>query len=73
MQEDREYIRHTMNLIFDVPEDMLRGNKRQVAEILNGIFGRMAELVEADERTQRLMRRYGIMFGWEEGTWEKDL
>ncbi len=63
------YTRHTFTLLFDVPAD-LSANREVMCDVLNAAVSRITELLESDERLQNLLRRHGIEYGWEEGSWE---
>lgn len=64
-----DYIRHTFTILFDVPAD-LAANNAVLRDVLNAAVSRITELIEADDRLQALLRRHGIEYGWEEGSWE---
>lgn len=63
------YIRHAFTLLFDVPAD-LAADRATTEDVLNVAVSRITELIEADSRLQELLRRHGIEYGWEAGTWE---
>ncbi len=64
-----DYTRHTFTILFDVPAD-LAANNTVLRDALNAAVSRITELIEADDRLQALLRRHGIEYGWEEGSWE---
>ncbi len=64
-----DYIRHTFTVLFDVPAD-LAANNAVLRDVLNAAVSRITELIESDDRLQALLRRHGIEYGWEEGSWE---
>ncbi|MCS6839397.1 MAG: hypothetical protein RMJ54_05940 [Roseiflexaceae bacterium] len=63
------YTRHTFTILFDVPAN-LTADREVTRDVLNAAVSRVTELIESDERLQTLLRRYGIEYGWEEGSWE---
>ncbi len=67
---DDGYTRHTLALIFDVPDE-LAAREVLMGEILNAAISRVTELLDADPRFAGLLRRHKIDFGWEAGSWEK--
>ncbi|MDZ4717846.1 MAG: hypothetical protein SH847_05200 [Roseiflexaceae bacterium] len=69
MSDDPIFVRHHLPIILDVPEKLAKNPVRSV-EVLNLICTCLTEAIEKDERLQVLLRRYGIEWGWEQGTWE---
>jgi len=71
MQDDQEFVRHTVPLIFDVPSALaMRGDDRAV-DALNLLTARIMDVIAADRRTQALLQRYGIEWGWGDASWEE--
>lgn len=66
---DPEFVRHTLPLIFDV--HVSRKDNPFTVEALNGATSRIIELIEQDEKVQRLLRRAKIEWGLGEGSWEQ--
>ncbi|GAB4166691.1 MAG: hypothetical protein Fur005_27760 [Roseiflexaceae bacterium] len=69
--DDPEFVRHHLAIIFDVPEKLAAKPKR-MQEALNLICVKLTDAIERDEQLQALMRRYGVEWGWEKGTWEPE-
>jgi hypothetical protein len=69
MEPEQEFVRHHLPIILDVPAK-LAGNPVRSVEVLNLICTKITEAIEHDERIQALLRRYGIEWGWDKGTWE---
>jgi hypothetical protein len=69
MSDDPVFVRHHLPIILDVPEKLATKPVRSVV-VLNLICTCLTEAIEHDERLQVLLRRYGIEWGWEKGTWE---
>ncbi len=63
------YIHHSFTVLFDVPAD-LAADRATTEDVLNAAVSRITKLIEADPRLQELLRRHGIEYGWEAGTWE---
>lgn len=69
MTTNDDYTRHTFTILFDIPAD-LAANSEVMRDVLNAAASRITELIESDKRLQALLRRHGIEYGWEEGSWE---
>lgn len=69
MSDDTEFVRHHLSIILDVPAKLAQHPVRSV-EVLNLVCVRITEALEHDERLQIMLRRHGIEWGWEKGTWE---
>jgi hypothetical protein len=67
---DEAFVRHHLPIILDVPE-RLAADPVRLADVLNLVCLRLTEGLERDERLQALLRRHGIEWGWEQGTWER--
>jgi hypothetical protein len=66
---DPDFVRHHLSIILDVPIKLARHPARSV-DALNLISTVITETLEKDARLQALLRRYGVEWGWEQGTWE---
>ncbi len=67
---DDGFVRHHLPIILDVPA-RLAGNPVRSVEVLNLVCLRLTEALEKDTALQALLRRHGIEWGWEQGTWEQ--
>lgn len=70
MSNDPDFVRHTIPLIFDVPV-ALANKGAPATDALNLITNQIMDLIEQDKRTQALLARHGIEWGWGMGTWEE--
>jgi len=68
---DPEYVRHTIPLIFDVPAARVSASSEQVADGLNIVTTLIMDTIAENKRIQATLRRYGIEWGWGQGTWEE--
>ena len=68
---DPDFVRHHLPIILDVPIKLARHQTRSV-DALNLISTVITETLEGNARLQALLRRYGVEWGWEQGTWESD-
>jgi hypothetical protein len=66
---DDDFVRHHLPIIFDVPRELADDPQRTV-EVLNLLSLHITQHLEQDERFQRMLRRFGVEWGWELGTWE---
>ncbi len=69
MSDDPDFVRHHLPIILDVPEKLAQ-HPIQSVEFLNLVASRITELIEQDVRLQAILKRTGIEWGWEKGTWE---
>ena len=67
---DPDFVRHHLPIIFDVPQ-ALAANHIRTNELLNLLSQQLTTLLEQDKRFQGILRRSGIEWGWEQGSWEK--
>jgi hypothetical protein len=69
MEEDPDFVRHHLPIILDVPTKLAARPVRS-KEMLNLVTMLITEAIERDERVQAALKRTGIEWGWEKGTWE---
>jgi hypothetical protein len=67
--DDPDFVRHHLPIIFDVPR-ALAADQRRMLEVLNLLSLQITQHLENDQRFQSILRRFGVEWGWEEGTWE---
>ena len=67
--DDPDFVRHHLPIIFDVPRALAADPQRMV-DLLNLLAQQITMHLENDARFQGLLRRTGIEWGWEAGTWE---
>ena len=69
MSDDPDFVRHYLAIILDAPAKLAQDPVRSV-ELLNLVASRITEVIEQDARLQAILKRTGIEWGWEKGTWE---
>ncbi|MEM8675777.1 MAG: hypothetical protein AAGF83_18165 [Cyanobacteria bacterium P01_G01_bin.67] len=72
MEDDTNFVRHTVPLIFDVPAELPQNQGERAVDALNLLTTCIMDLIADDKRVQGIMRRHGIEWGWGEATWESE-
>lgn len=66
---DPDFVRHHLAIIFDVPQALAADPVRST-DLLNLLSQHLTTLLEQDKRFQGILRRSGIEWGWEQGSWD---